>query len=79
MKEREKELLAQGWEKRFIACEPRLSEFVDLYRSIGYDVHLEPLAEREEECGECLKCFELEREKCRIIFTRPKSSKNDNC
>jgi hypothetical protein len=69
---KEEKLLAQGWEKRFVACEPRLSEFVELYRSIGYEVHLEPLGEEEEGCTECTRCFERDREKYRVIFTRPR-------
>ena len=39
---------SQGWEKRFIADEPRLSEMKELYESIGFDVLLEPLPPKEE-------------------------------
>ena len=40
---REDELVAAGWERRFIACEPRLSEMVATYKEIGFEVLLEPL------------------------------------
>ena len=45
---REDELIKAGWERRFIACEPRLSEIVEMYEEIGLKVHLEPLPTKEE-------------------------------
>ncbi len=77
---REDELISAGWERRFIACEPRLSEMIEMYQEIGLEVHLEPLstkAEMEKEdtntcCDEdCTICFDVDREHYRIIFTRP--------
>ena len=78
---REDELEKEGWERRFIACEPRLSEAVEIYREIGLEVLLEPLPSKEELeregpfCKEkgCTVCFDVDREKYRIIFTRPAS------
>ncbi|HOJ42767.1 MAG TPA: hypothetical protein PLW88_04740 [Syntrophorhabdaceae bacterium] len=76
--DREEELKRQGWEKRFIACEPRLTEMVELYREIGFEVLLEPLPSEEEidrnTCAEkeCTICFKENREKYRIIYTRQK-------
>jgi hypothetical protein len=76
---REEELLRAGWEKRFVACEPRLSEMVDMYREIGFEVHLEPLPAREDpraeegaSCEEkgCTACFDADPERYRVIFTR---------
>jgi len=78
MTRREKELADQGWEKRFVASEPRLSEAVELYESIGFEVLLEPLPDDEElqkdncEASGCTACFEADRECFRIIFTRAK-------
>jgi len=74
---REEELIAAGWEKRFVACEPRLSEMVEIYDEIGFEVHLEPLPSKEEmdaiscEASGCTACFDADRERYRIIFTRP--------
>jgi hypothetical protein len=74
---REEELITAGWEKRFVACEPRLSEMVEIYEEIGFEVHLEPLPSKEEadsescETGACTVCFDADRECYRIIFTRP--------
>ena len=49
------ELLAQGWERRFVADPVRTKEVVQLYREMGYDVHLEPviLADLSEDCRSC--------------------------
>lgn len=76
MTRREEELVSQGWEKRFVASEPRLSEAVELYESIGFEVLLEPLFSEDginkESCetSGCTVCFETDRECYRIIFTR---------
>jgi len=75
---REEELVAAGWERRFIACEPRLSEMVEMYKEIGFDVHLEPLPSKEEMqsgCEEsgCTACFYEDPERYRTIFTRQDS------
>lgn len=71
--------MRQGWEKRFVACEPRLSEMVEMYREIGFEVLLEPLpakeeleAEKDRSCEEkaCTACFDVDPERYRMIFTR---------
>lgn len=69
----------KGWKKQFVACEPRLSEAVEIYREAGYEVHLEPLPKEPgcrtcvgEEGGDaCRVCFEGFEDQYRIIFTRP--------
>jgi hypothetical protein len=74
----------KGWERKFIACEPRLSEAVDMYRKAGFEVHLEPLTEAyecetclppQEETGRpCRICYEGLEDQYKIIFTRPKAA-----
>lgn len=66
---RRRELEAAGWVRQFTAEEPRLSEAVEMYESLGFEVHLEPvtLEELGEECGEC---FKVEPGKCKTIYTR---------
>ncbi len=66
---REEELRAQGWTRQFLADEPRLSEAVELYRSLGLEVHLEPLPPEGE--GECRSCLEADPGRFRVIYTRP--------
>ena len=76
MTKREDELIQAGWEKRFVASEPRLTEMVEMYKEIGFEVHLEPLPPKEEmdekSCEEsgCTACFDVDRERYRIIFTK---------
>jgi hypothetical protein len=78
MTKREQELSDAGWERRFVASEPRLAEAVELYESIGFEVLLDPLPSEEEMegagCEEkgCTACFDLDRERYRIIYTRAK-------
>ena len=63
MTKKEEELLKQGWQRRFIASEPRLSEMMAMYEETGFEVHLEPLAageepdEAQEECRGGRICF----------------------
>jgi hypothetical protein len=77
----------EGWVRQFVANEPRLSEAVNLYRELGFDVHLELLptgqecntcagAEGHKEKGECRVCFEGFEEQYRIIFTRRRKARN---
>ena len=74
---REEELIKEGWERKFVSMEPRLSEMAELYESLGLEVLLEPLPPKEEAGGAegceesgCTVCFDADREKYRIIFTR---------
>ena len=51
----EGELLAQGWTKQTTIGEPRLSEIVDNYRNMGYEVHVieHPVEASGESCNTC--------------------------
>lgn len=55
-KNRHVELEEHGWMRRFVADEPRLSEAVQLYESLGYEVRLETAAldGANNECETCL-------------------------
>jgi len=53
---------------------------VEMYEEIGFEVHLEPLPTKEEmetegtkACADsgCTVCFDVDRERYRIIFTKP--------
>ena len=53
---REQELIDKGWAKQPTYDEPRLSEMVEMYKEIGFEVHLEPFdPETEPGCAECMK------------------------
>jgi hypothetical protein len=78
---REDELIKDGWTRRFVANEPRLGEAVELYRSMGYEVYLEPLPpvdsdSAEEESGECRTCFKGFEDQYKIIYTRPQKGEH---
>jgi len=71
---REKELEKEGWVKQTTIGEPRLSEIVELYNSLGYEVRLEPvvLEELDKECRECYE-REGEIEKVKTVYVRRKN------
>lgn len=53
---KEADLLAAGWVKQTTIGEPRLSEIVENYRQLGYEVHV--IEHKEEESGGgCNTCF----------------------
>jgi len=64
---REEELKKEGWEKRFTIDEPRLSEIVEQYRELGFEVLLEPVDTASEECTTCMTAF---YDRYRTIYTR---------
>lgn len=70
---RDDELRAQGWKRACVAGEPRLSELVDTYREIGYEVRLEPFLKvcTDSDCTECFK--DDKSSPCMVIYTRKKS------
>ena len=67
---RHKKLTQEGWERRFTAEEPRLSEMKELYESMGLDVRIE--AAVPEEGQECSGCFDLPgfEERYKTLYTR---------
>lgn len=48
-------LVAEGWERRFMADNQRASEAVELYSSLGYEVRAESISpdELSDECADC--------------------------
>jgi predicted ATPase len=67
---REEELRKQGWEKRFTIDEPRLSEMVEQYKELGFEVLLEPVDTSSEECTTCITAF---HDRYKTIYTRQRS------
>lgn len=66
--DREAELIAQGWTRRFVGGPPRLRDTVELYKSLGYEVLLEVQAPEElrEECKGCALALSLHK----VVYTR---------
>ena len=65
---REEELRKDGWEKRFTTDDPRLTEAVEMYKELGFEVHLEPVDTSSEECTSCLTLFS---DRYKTIYTCP--------
>jgi len=61
------DLEAQGWQRCFVAGEPRLSEAIATYRELGFDVRLVPVPIEDGVCAECMKAAPDE---FRLIYTR---------
>ena len=51
----DRRLVAEGWARRFMADGKRLKEYVELYQSLGFEVHTEAVLPDEigPECGDC--------------------------
>lgn len=71
--EREEEIRKDGWIKQNTIDEPRLSELVEIYESLGFEVRLEPVTEDEMKC---LKCFKAHLDRYKTIYTKPKKGVN---
>ena len=61
----------EGWQLQFTTDEPRLSEAVELYESLGYEVRAEP-AYNELPLPECATCYDTFCERYKTIFIRRK-------
>jgi len=54
---KEGELLAHGWTKQTTIGEPRLSEIVENYRQLGYEVHVVEHRDESDAGAGCNTCF----------------------
>jgi hypothetical protein len=64
------ELEKEGWIRQFTVDEPRLSEAVEMYKLLGFEVHLEPMVP-DENFEECAACLEVMCDRYKTIYTRP--------
>jgi hypothetical protein len=67
--------VVEDWKRRMVASEPRLSEIVEMYESLGYEVKLVPLDPSDpgwddDDCTACL-VDPAEAERTRVVYTRP--------
>ncbi len=75
------ELISQGWERRFSAEDPRLTEMTNYYNSIGFEtLVVDGVIGDESQCRSCFKVSGFEG-KFKTLYTRAKtgavSSDND--
>ena len=61
------QLLATGWQRCFVADEPRLSEAVETYQELGFEVCLLPASTLDDECTECMM---RDPDRFKVIYTR---------
>ena len=60
-------LLRDGWQRCFVAEEPRLSEAIETYEELGFEVKTVPVDVRGGGCTECMKAHPGRHF---VIFTR---------
>ena len=70
----EAKLLEQGWKRCFVADEPRLSEAVETYEELGFEV---TLVRPPPGDAECTACMMQDPHRYRVIYTR-KRTDGDN-
>jgi len=63
------ELKKEGWIKRTTIDEPRLSAIVDEYKTLGFEVRLEPL-NLEELNEDCRRCYANNADKFKTVYIR---------
>ncbi len=59
----------EGWEPRFIGGEPRLSEVVEMYREIGFEVLVRPF-DSNSCVGCCNQCFGEGEQGAMVVYTK---------
>lgn len=64
----EQQLRSEGWQRCFIAEEPRLSESVETYEDLGLEAITMPVRATD---GECTSCMTAEPGRFHVIYTRP--------
>lgn len=62
-------LAAEGWQRRFMVDQQRAEEAAELYTSLGYKVHLEPVKPSELHKW-CTKCQTLVCRSFVTLYTR---------
>ena len=76
---RAEELRKEGWSKRFFATGSRLLEAIELYESMGLEVHLEHATAEDLDCPGCPVEEPGELiSACYVIYTRPGGSKPED-
>jgi len=64
------QLEKEGWTRQFTVDEPRLSEAIEMYKLLGFEVHLEPMVP-DGNSEECAACLEVMCDRYKTVYTRP--------
>ena len=76
-KAKRSQLEKEGWTRQFTIEEHRVSEYVEVYESLGHEVRVEPVVPSELEMEKCQACYAAECDKYRTIYTRQKQRKEN--
>ena len=63
----------EGWIRRTTIGEPRLTEIIELYKSFGYEVRVEPV-NLDEFNEECRRCYKNEVDEVKTVYIKKKAS-----
>ena len=64
------EFIESEWTRRNVAEEPRLSELVELYTELGFEVYLKEVGKDECPSDDCTTCLMADPGKYRVIYTK---------
>lgn len=65
-----------NWLKRTIADEPRLSELVELYKSLGFEVKVTDFNPKDHP-GDCSECMLQFPQQYKVIYTRKNQTEGE--
>ena len=68
-RQQRRRLEAEGWTRRTVTDEPRLSELVGLYEELDFEVAVLPVS--TEDLDGCSVCIDRDPGRYKTIFTRP--------
>jgi len=72
------ELVSQGWERRFSAEDPRLTEMNEYYRSLGFEtLVLDGVVGDEAACRSCFDAVGFEG-RYKTLYTRGEATKESS-
>ncbi len=76
-KKKDLDLPSRGkdWERGFTIEENRVTEYVDLYESIGYEVRVEPAT--PDKVKDCQACFKADFNNLRTIYIKRNKNKDN--
>lgn len=70
------ELIAKGWERRFVADAKRAQDALEMYEELGHEVRIEPITLEvlKDECHGCLVILK----QLKAVYTRKKLKLAEN-
>ena len=69
---RQDELIQAGWTRQATYDEPRLTEMIEVYEELGFEVRVEPFEPDGQ--AECEACMAQHPERFKTIYTRKKQT-----